>query len=118
MAIITTLGKVSTYNSSTGKLVCTRTGVYIWLGNKVRTSGSNPSVCNPSTFMFDVTVSAATAAKLVPNFVFELEYDDSVVGSYKPVTKFAGESLVSSLASSPLQTVRVANSPSSLPPPA
>jgi hypothetical protein len=118
MAIVMTLGKVSTYNSSTGKLVCIRTGGYVWLGNKVRTSGTNPSICNPNTFIFDVTVSAATAALLVPNYVFQLEYDDSVIGSYKPVTKFAGEIIQSSLASAALQTLRAANSPSSLPPPA
>lgn len=131
MAIVNTKGKVSTYDIGTGKLVCHRSGVFIWRGNRVRTSGAHDSVCNPTTtFMLDVTVSHATAEKLVPNFEFELEYDDSGTSPAKRVTKFAGEvipagtapALSPELASAPasaslpLPTLPADNSPSSLPP--
>jgi hypothetical protein len=131
MAIVNTKGKVSTYNISTGSLVCHRTGAFIWRGNKVRTTGDHDSVCNPTTsFMLDVTVSRATAEKLVPNFEFELEYDDSGTNPVKRVTKFAGEviradaatvfstELASATASAslPLPTLPAESSPSSLPP--
>jgi hypothetical protein len=130
MAIVTTKGKVSTYNINTGRIVCQRSGVFIWRGTRVRTTGDQESVCNPTTFVFDVTVSLATAQQLVPSFEFELEYDDGGTGAFKRVTKFAGEVIPSdsatafsadvaaapASASLQLPTLPASNSPSSLPP--
>ena len=136
MATVNTKGKVRTYDIGNGRLVCHRTGAFIWRGNKVRTSGDHESSCNPTTsFLFDVTVSRATAEKLVPNFEFELEYDDSGTNPVKRVTKFAGEvipadaatafstELASATASAslplptlPAERLPAESSPSSLPP--
>jgi hypothetical protein len=94
MSTVSTKGKVRSYDIGTGRLVCKREPpTFIWRGNKVRTSGDHDSACKANTFIFDVTVSRTTAEKLVENFVFELEYDDSGSGTNKRVTKFAGEAI-------------------------
>ena len=47
-------------------------------------------MCHSTTKLFDVTVSAATAAQLVPDFQLSIEYDDKA-GPLELVTRFAGE---------------------------
>jgi hypothetical protein len=116
MSKIITKGKVDTYNASTGKLICKWSPpVFIWKGTRALTSGHRKSQCNPTTMVFDVTISSATAAKLVPNFEFDVEYEDSDPGSFKTVTMFAGEVIppVTATLSAALAAV---NAPSSQPP--
>jgi hypothetical protein len=85
-------GKVHTYTPANGKVVCTGSPpTFFWIGGRVRIGGTRKSRCNITTKTFDVTISAATAALLVPNFEFDVEYDNDDPGSIKTVTMFAGE---------------------------
>lgn len=91
MSKVTRIGKIKTYDPSTGKVVCHGDPtVFFWKGGVVRTSGLRQSVCHTTTKLFDVTVSAATAAQLVPDFQLTIEYDDNA-GSLELVRSFAGE---------------------------
>jgi hypothetical protein len=131
MSKVITKGKVDTFNPANGRLVCIFDGTnFVWKGGRVRIGGTRlVNKCDPSRQLFDVTVSAGTAAKLVHDFVFELEYEDSDPGPIKSVTKFAGQVLSTGTAtfsaldpsgSSPnlpaTNLAAPANSPSSLPP--
>ena len=131
MSKVITKGKVDTFNPANGRLVCIFDGTnFVWKGGRVRIGGTRlVNKCDLSRQLFDVTVSLGTAAKLVHDFVFELEYEDSDPGSIKSVTKFAGEVLHAGTAtfsaldpsgSSPnLPATNLpasANSPSNLPP--
>jgi len=91
MSKIIRIGKIKTYDPLTGKVVCHGDpSVFFWKGGVVRTSGLHQSVCHTRTKLFDVTVSAATAAQLVPDFQLSIEYDDRA-GPLELITKFAGE---------------------------
>jgi hypothetical protein len=85
-------GKVDTFTLANGKVVCKGSPpTFFWTGGRVRIGGTRKSRCNTTTKTFDVTISAATAALLVPNFEFDVEYDNDDPGSIKTVTMFAGE---------------------------
>ena len=91
MSRVTKIGKIKSYDPQTGKVVCHGDpAVFFWKGGVVRTSGIHQSVCHTTTKLFDVTISAATAARLVPDFQLTIEYDDRP-GSLELITKFAGE---------------------------
>lgn len=91
MSKIIRIGKIKTYDPTTGKVVCHGDpAVFFWKGGVVRTSGLHQSVCHTTTKLFDVTISAATAAQLVPDFQLTIEYDDKA-GPLERVTRFAGE---------------------------
>jgi len=91
MSKITKIGKVKSYDPLTGKVVCHGDpSVFFWKGGVVRTSGLRKSVCHTTTKLFDVTISAATAARLVPDFQLCIEYDDKA-GALEVITKFADE---------------------------
>lgn len=99
MSTVTTFAKVVSYNSSTGKLVCQwLPPAFTWKEGRVRTSGSHASQCNVDTREFDVTILPATAAQLVPDFMFPIVYDNSGAGPVKTVTKFAGQAIPPALA--------------------
>jgi hypothetical protein len=122
MAKVSTYGKVKKYTESQNKLICkVQPPTYKWKGNTVRTSGSKPSICNIQTMIFDVTVDDDTADKLVEDYVFLLEYDDThhpgLNANERLVTNFAGYDIPDAASAGaatglPLPT----NSPSSLPP--
>ena len=91
MSKIIRMGKIKSYDPRTGKVVCHGDPAqFFWKGGVVRTSGLHQSVCHTTTKLFDVTISAATAAQLVPDFMLSIEYDDKA-GPLELVTRFAGE---------------------------
>jgi hypothetical protein len=95
MTTVSSQGKVQEYDEAKHQLICkVQPPTFLWKGNKVRTSGSEPSLCNIRTRIFDVTVDEATADQLVEDFVFVLEYDDALIPHHprdvRRVTKFAG----------------------------
>lgn len=95
MSKVTKIGKIKSYDPQTGKVVCHGDPkVFFWKGGVVRIAGSRPSVCHTTTKLFDVTVSASTAALLLPEFQLNIEYDDRT-GAEERVTTFAGESIAS-----------------------
>src|ERR1041384_1809716 len=84
-------GRVDTYNSSTGQLTC-KPGS-IWVSGRVRTSGKVRNVCDPHAGTIDVTVTAATAAQLTHNFLFDLVYAERCPGKFRWFSRFAGQNL-------------------------
>lgn len=96
MSKVHTLGKVKNYDPETGKLVCTYLPpIFTWKEGRVRTSGNHESRCNIDTREFDVTISPETANKLVPDYKFNLVYDNGGTEPVKVVTEFADQHLSS-----------------------
>jgi len=110
-----TKGKVLTFVG--GVLVCTFLDqIYVWKLGRVRTGTKIVNKCDLLLDTFDVTVTSQTASKLVPGYVFDLEYDDSVAGAIKPVLMFAGQPLqLGTAAFSAVQAGAAGGSPSEPP---